>query len=284
MSNGPSAPTSSPTPAVAVEAPPRPAPPIGFIHQFARNVLGFWPLWIIPTVGLIVSAMGVLLSTRRLGIPAMAMTVQTCGKWAMRGFGIRVHVRGLENVRPGGQYIVCSNHRSHMDVPILLGVVKLPLVAVYKRSLQWVPVIGQAMWLSGSVGLDRRDVMDARRRMARFASCIARGRSVMIFPEGHRSKGRTLDPFKRGAVDLAIDQQGELLPLTIVGTDVVYPPGKFLCRPGDVLVVIHPPISARGVAREERDALNRRLQEAVSSAFIPGAPDPESLTSAQRVI
>jgi 1-acyl-sn-glycerol-3-phosphate acyltransferase len=255
---------------------------MGFLYRFYRNVLGFWPLAVIPTVGLVLSAVAVLLSAR-LGVRVMARTVQTWGKWALRGFMVRVHVRGLEHVKPDGQYVVCSNHRSHMDVPIVLGVIKLPLVAVYKRSLRWVPVIGQALALSGSVGLDRRDAVDARRRMERFAQCIGSGRSVMIFPEGKRSRGAGLEPFKKGAVDLAIDQQGEILPVTIVGTDQVYPPGRFLMTPGTVLVVIHPPLSAKGAAREDRERLNRQLQEIVASAFVPGAPSAEMMAGAVRV-
>lgn len=106
---------------------------------FLRNFLGCWPLAIIPVLGVLASAVAVALQPRRWGVPVMMWVTRWWARWVLWTFGVRVWVKGLENVPPQGGCVVVSNHRSHLDVVVLALCLRIPLVAVYKHSLGTYP-------------------------------------------------------------------------------------------------------------------------------------------------
>ncbi|MEW5849994.1 MAG: lysophospholipid acyltransferase family protein [Myxococcota bacterium] len=253
-------------------------------RHFWWNFLGCWPLVFLPLAGVLGSFFPVIFSPDNMGKRVATFWLRRWAKGLLKGFGIRVYRRGVENIDPATPYIVCANHRSHLDVPVLAHSLPLTPVAVHKKSLEYVPLIGQALILGRSVGIDRSDRADARRRMATVAHRMATGRSVVIFPEGTRSRGPTLDPFKKGAVMVAIEQQCKILPVTLVGTDVLYPPGNLMIHRGDALVIIHPPIDTRGYTPGQRDEVLAKVRAVIEGSFYPGALHMKDVEGAERVL
>ena len=249
-----------------------------------RNFLGCWPLVGLMMLGAVASTLTVPVSPNGFG----ARVAYTCFRiWArslLRGFGVRVWVKGLEHLQQGAPGILVANHRSHLDIPVLGTVVKRPSVAVHKRSLEYIPLLGQVIWLSGSVGLNRGDHQGTRRRMEVVKKRLLGGRNVMIFPEGQRSRGKDLSGFKKGAAVLAIEQQCALTPITILGTDVLYPPGNLMIHQGDVLVVVHPPVPSTGMQMSDREALTETVRTIIASQFAQGPLDMSRLEGAVRVV
>ena len=96
-----------------------------------------------------------------------------------------------------------------------------------------------------------------------IAQRLATGRSVVVFPEGHRSRGAKLDLFKKGAAVLAAEQGAPILPITISGTDVLYPPGSLMIHRGDVLVEIQKPIETAGRTAADREAIIKQVRASV---------------------
>ncbi len=277
-------------------APPQPEPPTsrfippeqrgaGFLmRRFFRNFLGCWPLILgLMTFVPLVTPM-VLINRDGWGMRTAYRLFQWWCKATARGFGVRMWASGLENVDPARSYIVAVNHRSHFDLLMLGPLLPVYLVAIYKKSLDYVPFIGQALVLSRSVGLKRNDRTDAKRRLGLVGHRIALGRSVLIFPEGTRSKGPTLDRFKKGAAVVALEQGAPVLPITILGTDAIYTPGKLMVNSGEVRIIIHPPVETRGRPMDDREALTAELEAIIGGAFRPGPTPPQMLTGVPRFV
>ena len=253
------------------------------VRHFLWNFLGCWPLVLVMMVGVLFTIPVSLLSVEAGYRQGLFFFRQWC-RWTLRGFGVRVWVVGLENIDPKVSYIVCPNHRSHFDVPILGWTLPLQVVSVHKKSLEYIPFIGQALWMSRSVGLNRNDKTDAHRRLQVVKQRLSTGRSVVIFPEGRRGTGPTLDVFRKGAAVVACEQNAPVLPVTVLGSDVIYPPNHLMVHRGDALVIIHPPIETNGLSLEDRDALTQRIKDVVARPFFPGVVPAERLAGARRVV
>ncbi len=154
-------------------------------------------------------------------------------KKAFRGF-FRVEVFGSENI-PAEPCIVASNHRSHLDPPVLNSVFPEPLRFLAKEELFRVPVLGKLLPHMGALPVKRGsgdlEVLELALELMHF------GCKVGIFPEGTRANpGEFLRP-KLGVGLLAIKSQRPVLPVYIEGTDKVFPKGAKFPKPGHPIKV-----------------------------------------------
>lgn len=179
--------------------------------------------------------------------------------------GARVHVEGLEHLRPGGSYVLACNHQSNFDVWALAGALPLTLRFVAKKELLRIPIFGQALALSPHIVIDRANPQEAiariNRAVERFPST---GIGIVFFAEGTRSADGRVQPFKKGAATLALQAQIPLLPVSISGTRQLLPKKTGLIRPGGrITIALGPPIETRGLGTADREALTAALHEAV---------------------
>ncbi len=141
----------------------------------------------------------------------------------------RISVHGLENVPKGGPYIVASNHRSHLDPPVLNSVFPEPLVFLAKEEL-FRPPLGWIIRHMRAVPI-RRGSGDVE-TLEMVLELLHRGCKVAIFPEGTRADpGKFLRP-KPGVGLLAIKSGIPVVPVLIEGTDRVFPRGSRFPKPG----------------------------------------------------
>jgi len=170
----------------------------------------------------------------------------------------------------GQRYVVMSNHQSLYDVPVLFRVFGPDIRMVAKRELFEVPVFGGAMRAAGFIAINRADARASVRTFGEACARLDEGTLVWIAPEGTRSRGGALLPFKPGAFQLAIDAQAPTLPVTLDGTRHVMPPGSLRSTAGTtVRVTIHPPVypPARGSGPAARRALMYQVRVAIESGF-----------------
>jgi len=150
--------------------------------------------------------------------PILYRTVAPLGRWLMLAFW-RLRVRGLEHVSAQGAVIVASNHISNVDPP-LVGWAALPVRSLRylaKRELFQVPGLGWFLRNVGAIALERSRADVAAVRTA--LEVLARGRCLLLFPEGTRSKdGRPGRP--RGGVGFLAGKSGApVIPTRVVNTD-----------------------------------------------------------------
>jgi len=175
----------------------------------------------------------------------------------------KVNVRGLENIDPNKPYIFMPNHSSNFDIPVLLGHLPVQFRWLAKAELFKFPLFGYAMKRVGYISIDRSNRKSAFESLEKAATAIRNGRSVLIFPEGTRSRDNRIQEFKKGGFVLAIKSGVPIVPVIIHGTWQIMAKTGITIRPGNVLLEILQPIdtTAYPLNQKERlmDDLRRRM-------------------------
>jgi 1-acyl-sn-glycerol-3-phosphate acyltransferase len=183
--------------------------------------------------------------------------------------GIRISVEGLENVEARRTTIYCANHPSAMDIPILLAALPVQFRFLAKRPLFHIPFLGWHLRRSGHIPVDRERPREAMQSLDQAARKIQEGRSVVLFPEGHRSRDGRLLPFKAGSFYLAIRAGVPIVPITLNGTRAVLKPDSLHVRPGSTQMIAHPPIPTVGLTPDDVEALSERVRKQILSRLEP---------------
>ncbi|MDQ1330685.1 MAG: 1-acyl-sn-glycerol-3-phosphate acyltransferase [Thermodesulfobacteriota bacterium] len=187
---------------------------------------------------------------------------KVAGIWArsiLAASPIEVTVTGLSNIDPAKSYVYMSNHQSNYDIPVLLGHLPVQFRWLAKIELFRIPLFGYAMKRAGYICIDRSNRESAFESLKKAAGIIRDGVSVMIFPEGTRSRDGNIGSFKKGGFVLAIESGVPILPVIIRGTFSVMPKSRLLIKPGKVTLEILKPVETTGFTRETKDALMEKI-------------------------
>jgi 1-acyl-sn-glycerol-3-phosphate acyltransferase len=186
--------------------------------------------------------------------------------WAM---GIKPVYRGLEHASGRAPRIFLANHLSALDIWVLTAVLPDTTRFVSKRSVFWIPVLGQAMVVAGFIPIDRKDRRAAVESLAKAAETIRGGASVILFPEGTRSRDGKLAPFKKGAFHLALRAGVPVVPVSISGTGKVVRPRSMVVTPGPVEVTFESPIDTAMYAPDDTEGLSEHVRGAIVAHLAP---------------
>jgi len=186
---------------------------------------------------------------------------------------VKVSVKGLSNIDPASPYIYMANHQSNFDIPVLLGHLTVQFRWLAKMELFKIPIFGRAMRKAGYISIDRYHRESAFESLKVAANKIKGGASVLIFPEGTRSRDGNIRPFKKGGFVMAIDSGVPIVPVVITGTRAIMPKGKFRVYPGHVSMVIHQPIGTSTYTRETKEALMESVRRVICEKFETGKMD-----------
>ena len=136
--------------------------------------------------------------------------------------GCSVTVTGRENIPKKGGVCFVSNHDGFFDILLMLGYCNRPFGFVAKKELAFMPLLNIWIYLLGGLFINRSDVRKASRTISKGIARIKAGAGMIIFPEGHRSKGRGLLPFHPGALKLATQAEAPIVPVAISGSSNAY--------------------------------------------------------------
>ena len=177
-----------------------------------------------------------------------------------------VDVKGKNNVEKTQSYVIIANHLSTFDIFSLYGWMGIDFKWVMKKEIKKYPGVGFGSKAVGHIFIDRSSSAEAIKSINTAKEKIKNGTSVIFFPEGTRSKTNQLLLFKKGAFRLAFDLNLPLLPVTINGTEKIWPTGTFNLFPGRVQVIIHPPIDIHAYGEENMQKLITDAREIIASA------------------
>jgi 1-acyl-sn-glycerol-3-phosphate acyltransferase len=181
--------------------------------------------------------------------------------------GVRVQVEGREKIDPSLTYVFLSNHQGNFDGPVLLHALNRDLRALIKKELMQLPIISRILRATEYIPLERTNPKQARAGIERAVKLIGEGKSFFAFPEGTRSHDGSLGKFKKGAFVMAIQAGAPVVPVTIINSAAIQPPGSYGVRSGRIRVVIHNAIETREMTFEDRNALIEQTRAAIASAL-----------------
>jgi 1-acyl-sn-glycerol-3-phosphate acyltransferase len=221
--------------------------------------------FLIPALVLFTVVLGTMSLCSSL-VDSRGVFAHRCAQWWSRLLlwtaGITVERRGVVP-DDGSSCIFVANHSSHYDTPILFTALPRQLRIIAKATLRHVPFVGWHLSRAGHLLIDRKNpgagVLKRMQRMTR------QGASLIVYPEGARTRDGRVGKFKGGVFLLAIDTGWPIVPVTVSGSRVVMPRGRLMVCPATVRVTVHDAIPTAGMARDEARALAERVREIVGT-------------------
>ncbi len=203
------------------------------------------------------------------------------GRQLLALFRIDMRVVGTENLDPDQHYVFVSNHLSLIDTPVMFGSMPRPFRILARHRLWKIPFIGWHLNRAGHLPVNREDMREAVKNIVAAANKIKSGYSILLFPEGGRTRGETMRPFKPGAAYIAIQAGVPIVPMALVGTRKILAPGSTHLRPGPAELRIGKPAPTAGRRRREGKELIQDIQERIGK--MAAAPLTRPMDSGQRV-
>ena len=222
--------------------------------------------WLIPAISVYTIVLGTV-SLASMLVDRRGHVAHGCARaWSwliLVTTGVRVHASGGDLVPAGGSYVFVSNHQSIYDFPILITAIPFQLRILAKASLGAFPVLGWHLRYTGHLLVDRARA--GRTTLNRVAAMIRGGHSLIVFPEGTRSRDGRVGRFKRGLFLLAIDAGIPVVPVALTGTRHVMRKGRLTTCPGDVGIVLHEPLRTEGLARTDATRLAEQVRDVIAA-------------------
>ena len=216
------------------------------------------------------AVMVIVLSFFKVGGDTVHKVGRIWAKCILSISSITVTVKGLSNLKPGKSYIYMPNHMSNFDIPVLQAYLPVQIRWLAKAELYKIPIFGQAMKSAGYISIDRSDRRSAIESLNQAANIIRNGVSVVIFPEGTRSRTRKIQPFKKGGFFLAVDSGVSIVPIIIHGTDQIMPTKEISIRPGKVTLEITKPIRSSNYTRRTKEDLIKKVRNIILESYEKG--------------
>lgn len=195
------------------------------------------------------------------------------GRWFRRAGVAMVKVNPLWRFRTSGYrpsdprrpYVVVSNHESFTDI-LLISHLPWEMKWLSKHAFFRIPLVGWEMRLAADIELHRGRSESRIEALGEIKDRLAKKVSVMIFPEGTRSKGQDLLPFQNGAFRVAVDAGVPILPLALAGTRTALAKGSFVMNRAHAEVRVLEPIETTGLTPADVPALRDRVRALIDAA------------------
>jgi len=216
-----------------------------------------------------------------LWLAVWALPFRGLRRGVVRGFsrllagltGTRIRVEGLEHLkdRPGGPWVITANHASYLDGFVLAAVLPSKAAYVVKSELRKSPVSHIFLSRIGCVFVERFDPARGQQESEKVVEALRRGDHLVIFPEGTLQRAPGLQPFRMGAFVVAARTGTPVVPVVVRGTRSKLRGGSWFPRPGDLEVVVRPPVEPEGEGWREAVRLRDRVREEMLACV--GEPD-----------
>lgn len=186
--------------------------------------------------------------------------------WARRLLklaGSTIEVSGLENI-PEGSCVFAANHQGYADIPLLLTQLDRPHPLIAKKELTKLPLIRDWMAELNCLFIDRENPRQAMDCLKQAGELLHQDYSIIIFPEGTRSKGGEIKEFKGGTIRLATRAKVPIVPVCIEGTYNMLEASGYRITPAKLQMHVLPAIETADLSREEIKGLEERLRTIIT--------------------
>jgi 1-acyl-sn-glycerol-3-phosphate acyltransferase len=184
--------------------------------------------------------------------------------------GVKLVVEGLENIKKEQAYVYVINHISMFDIPSIVVAVPQTARFIAKKELFKIPLFSTGMRLAGILAIDRGNSDEAKKTLNKAINTIKNDHvSVLIFPEGTRSKTNRIESFKKGGFIIALDGKIPIIPVVISGSQYIVPKGSGLVKRGKIHLQFLKETETKEYSWETRNKLVNNVRDKMIEAFNP---------------
>ncbi len=258
------------------------APPI-IRRTFAGKLRYWWSLFVAASMLLVIAPPVLLVSALAGRREWMYPSARFGAKNWLRWSGVKVRVRGFEDLDPHGTYIFISNHRSYLDTAALFYYAgrgrRLGILA--KKELLKVPILGYGMAYVNIMAIDRSNRERAFETVRAATEKIKSGVSFGIFAEGTRAGVGELLPFKKGAFFMAIEAGVPVVPVAMRNTDVLMGKRTGVLNYGTMETVFMPPVPTENLTADDVPMLIEKVRNEIKKALETPMSDVKRVPSSK---
>lgn len=189
--------------------------------------------------------------------------VRTWARFMVLSTGSKVEIVGEELLPKDKAVLFIGNHQSDFDIPLLLGFINKPMGFIAKKELEKVPMISTWMKQIKCVFIDRKNPRDGIKGLGRAFDNVKNNHSMVLFPEGTRSKGPAMGEFKKASIKLALKNDMLIVPLTIDGSYKLLEGNNNRIKKGKIRLVIGKPIDPSSLTKEDKEDFDVKIKNMI---------------------
>ena len=234
-----------------------------------RTVFVLTLVWVSAAISSPLALVFMLLKSVGLGLHAsrpLAAAVRLWSKVILWSIGVKLDVSGMDNFPPDERLCFVGNHQGDLDIMIMLAILPRPAGFIAKSQVAWFPFLNIWALALGSAFIVRNKPRQGTKAIDKGVARIRRGHAMIIFPEGTRSRGYRLLPFRNGAFKLATRAEATIVPVSIDGSFHAWEE-HLTIRATRVSVVVHPPVRTAGLDADARRALPGTIRATIASGL-----------------
>lgn len=179
--------------------------------------------------------------------------------------GSKLNITGTNNIPKDEAVLFVANHQSNFDIPVIMAAIDVPKGFIAKKELEKVPLVSFWMKYIRCIFMDRSNLRKSAEAIVEGINILKSGYSMVIFPEGTRSKGGPANEFKAGSFKLAIKSKVKIIPVTIDGSYKILEANNNKIKASNVNLIIHEPIDVNTLSKEELANLHEHVQDVILS-------------------
>lgn len=191
------------------------------------------------------------------------LKVKEWAQYIIRQVGAKVEVIGKENI-PEGPCLFVSNHQGAMDIPLILGTSDRTIGFVAKKELLKYKFLAYWCKQINCVFMDRENIREAIKSIDEGVEYLKNGSSMLIFPEGTRSKGPEVGEFKKGSIKLGLKAGKPIVPVSICDSYLLREANSgWKFKPGNVKIIFGKPIDPAALDKKQQRDLTEKIREII---------------------
>lgn len=235
------------------------------IVLFLYELFIFAPIFILATIVTAVTVMiGCLVGNRTFW---GYYPPKYWSKLACRLALCKINVVRNGELDPNKSYIFVPNHQGAFDIFLIYGYLNQNIKWVQKQELRKLPFVGKASEIAGHVFVDQSNLKSMKDTIVKAEAELKKGSSMVIFPEGARTKTGKMGRFKRGAFIIAKEMNLEIVPVTVNGPYDLMKINTYFLNPCKLELIIHEPISTKDLNEDNMSEFIDNCREIVYSGL-----------------
>lgn len=189
------------------------------------------------------------------------------GKLTCRLALCRIKVVRKSKLDPNQSYVFIPNHQGAFDIFLIYGYLNQNIKWVQKQELRKIPFVGKASEIAGHVFVDQSNLKSMKETITKAEAQLTKDSSMVIFPEGARTKTGKMGRFKRGAFLIAKEMNLPIVPVTVNGPYDLMKIKTYLINPCKLELIVHEPISTEGLTDDNMSEFINKCTEIVHSGL-----------------